>query len=74
MTGITCVRYSPNTKIGGPGALQPYEANTILNSFHTGGIHGLLADGSVRFISDNIDFRTLTGISVADDGTVVGEF
>ena len=73
-TGITCVRYSPNTKIGGPGALQPYEANTILNSFHTGGINVLLADGAVRFISDNINFTTLTGLSTSDDGTVLGEF
>ena len=73
-SGITCVRYAPNTKIVGPGSGAPYEPNTILNSFHTGGIHGLLADGSVRFISENINFLTLAALSTMDDGTVLGEF
>jgi len=73
-SGITCVRYSPNTKVAGPGAEQIYEANTILNSFHAGGIHALMADGSVRFISDSINFLTLAALSAADDGVVVGEF
>ncbi len=73
-TGITAVRYPPNTKVPGPGSGAPYEPNTILNSFHVGGINVLLGDGSVRFISDNIDFLTLTSLCVADDGRVIGEF
>lgn len=29
------------------------------SSYHTGGVHGLMADGAVRFISDNIDTGNL---------------
>ncbi|MDA1164829.1 MAG: DUF1559 domain-containing protein [Planctomycetota bacterium] len=56
-------------------------------SLHTGGMHALLADGSVRFISENIDFsRTNNGCGPANQrgvwqkihtrggGEVVGEF
>jgi len=77
--GITTVRFSPNeftlAGSGAPGyARVTYSGNTVLNSFHTGGIHALLTDGSVRFISDNVDFTTLTQLSVRDDGQVVGEY
>lgn len=37
-----------------------------VNSFHTGGAHILLADGSVRFISDSIDFTTFQNASTKD--------
>ena len=30
------------------------------SSYHTGGVHGLMADGAVRFISDNIDTGNLS--------------
>ena len=46
----------------------------MLNSFHTGGIFALLADGSVRFISENIDFQNLKKLSMRDDGQPIGEF
>lgn len=75
--GITSVRYSPNAfrLSGAPGfANSAFSGNTVLNSFHTGGIHALLADGSVRFISDNMSFTTLSQLCVRDDGQVVGEF
>jgi prepilin-type processing-associated H-X9-DG protein len=32
------------------------------SSFHTGGVHLLMADGSVHFINENIDFDTWAGI------------
>jgi hypothetical protein len=34
----------------------------------------LLADGGVRFISDNINMRTLRNLCSKADGQVVGEF
>ena len=43
-------------------------------SFHEGGIHVSLADGSVRFISENIDINTLSGLTSIDGNEVVGEF
>ena len=41
---------------------------------HVGGVHVLLADGSVRMLSDNMDFATLCRLAVRDDGQPVGEF
>ena len=46
---------------------QPY-------SFHTGGVHITLADGSGRFISENIDGHTFWALCGRADGEVVGEF
>ncbi len=43
-------------------------------SFHVGGSQHCLADGSVRFISENIDFNLYQSIGSADGGDVVGEF
>tara|TARA_R110002111_G_scaffold262875_1_gene342460 strand:- start:1245 stop:2198 length:954 start_codon:yes stop_codon:yes gene_type:complete len=39
-----------------------------------GGSHVLLGDGSVRFISENIDPETLKYLSIPNDGHVLGEF
>ncbi len=72
-SGTTAVRFSINTKTYSVGA-GVYHGNTIINSFHTGGTHGLLADGAVRFLSENIDFLTLRQLSVRNDGQTLGEF
>ena len=73
--GITTVRYAPNSRTAvANDSGQPYMSNTILNSYHTGGIQVLLGDGSVRFISDNVSMLTLLAISSMDDGQVTGEF
>ncbi|WP_437222281.1 DUF1559 domain-containing protein [Planctomicrobium sp. SH661] len=75
MTGITTVRHRPNTRNSTLNVNDhPYYGNTVLNSFHTGGIHGLMGDGSVRFLSDNVNFDTLLRVCVMNDGEVLGEF
>jgi hypothetical protein len=50
-----------------PNSASCYDGSVVLNSihwnptlasagsWHVGGVHGLMADGSVRFISENID-------------------
>ena len=43
-------------------------------SFHTGGAHALLGDGSVRFLSENMDTQTIRRLCARADGEVVGEF
>jgi len=44
------------------------------SSRHEGGCHVLLSDGSVRFISAEIDRRILTNLMRRSDGAVLGEF
>lgn len=43
-------------------------------SLHEGGVFVLLGDGSVRFVSENINNPTWQNLGPPDDGTVVGEF
>jgi len=43
-------------------------------SFHTGGVHALLCDGSVQFVSENINTATFWSIYTYSDGQVIGAF
>ncbi len=43
-------------------------------SFHTGGCHFTLADGSVRFLSENMSQTVLTALTTRAGGETVGEF
>jgi prepilin-type N-terminal cleavage/methylation domain-containing protein/prepilin-type processing-associated H-X9-DG protein len=43
-------------------------------SLHTGGVHALMCDGSVRFINQNLDGGTMAKITVQADGQVAGDF
>lgn len=43
-------------------------------TYHTGGAHFQMADGSVRFISNNINFSTLQSLSTIRGGELLGEF
>lgn len=73
-TGLTGVQYRINAPTMAGGSDNPWDANTVVNSFHAGGIHVLMTDGSVRFISDNIDFTTFRNLCSRDDGVPVGDF
>jgi prepilin-type processing-associated H-X9-DG protein len=42
-----------------------------MSSFHPGGIHALFADGSSRFISQNIDTTTFMRLGSAAEGLIV---
>jgi prepilin-type N-terminal cleavage/methylation domain-containing protein len=44
------------------------------SSLHEGGAQFLLGDGSVRFISENIDVKTFDALTTRNGGEVVGEF
>lgn len=43
-------------------------------SFHTGGCHFTMADGSVHFFSENMDAGVYQGVGVRSDGLPVGGF
>jgi prepilin-type processing-associated H-X9-DG protein len=43
-------------------------------SMHTGGVNGLLGDGSVRFIQNTIDILTFQRLGNRSDGGVLGNF
>jgi prepilin-type processing-associated H-X9-DG protein len=44
------------------------------SSEHVGGCHFAMADGSVRFVSENVDSFTYRRVSALSDGEVIGEF
>ena len=72
---ITTILYPPNTTdIRLPGICQNDGSNNGLHSTHTGGVQVLLTDGSVRFISENIDMINLRRLCTRDDGGTLGEF
>ena len=43
-------------------------------SYHVGGGHFTLADGAVRFLSNNIDFTLFQKLSTKSGGEVIGDF
>lgn len=81
--------WPPNKKTpGGPGNLYPdidlnsqreriggptYAAITS-RSYHVGGVHSLLADGSVRFISSNINAQLWRSLGTVAGAEVINEF
>jgi hypothetical protein len=46
----------------------------LFGSDHTGGCHMLLGDGSVHFVSENIDIFVHRGLGARTDGLPVGGF
>jgi prepilin-type processing-associated H-X9-DG protein len=46
----------------------------FLRSQHPGGAHIALADGSGRFVSENIDTETFRSLGSKSSGEVTGEF
>jgi prepilin-type N-terminal cleavage/methylation domain-containing protein/prepilin-type processing-associated H-X9-DG protein len=48
--------------------------NVTAHSRHTGGVHALLCDGSVRLFSENIDRLVWSALGSRNGGEVIGEF
>ncbi|WP_145264081.1 DUF1559 domain-containing protein [Planctomycetes bacterium Pan216] len=77
--GLTTVADSPNSywlagAHSGASNSGGVEVNTIINSFHPGGTHGLMSDGSVHFVSEAVDIESLRRLCVRDDGLIVENF
>ncbi len=71
---VTTLRYPIAGGFGLAGNMNPYEVNLPLFSTHPGGVMAALADGSVRFLSENVDFSTMTALADRGDGAVLREF
>ncbi|WP_373649100.1 DUF1559 domain-containing protein [Schlesneria sp. DSM 10557] len=77
--GLRVIAYPPNSRAYRQYAWTEVPVhNTItkaaLKSGHVGGVHTLLCDGSVRFISDSIDLTTYKNLADRADGNALGEF
>ena len=74
--GLSTLKLAINSKTAAdPYSAQPYYANTIWNSSHSGGINVCMGDGSIRFVSDSVSLLTLRIAASCDDGEVLpGDF
>lgn len=52
---------------------NPSDPNNVRHN-HTAGMHALLADGTVRFITENLNRQTLRNIILRGDGEKMGGF
>jgi len=57
-----------------PGEGSNLGANNPLTSNHPGGVHVVLTDGSVRFVSENIYLVTLKRLASRNDKEPIGEY
>lgn len=60
---------NPKAPCAASGSLQMAARST-----HTGGVHLILADGAVRFVSENINTGTWNNLGARSDGVVLGDF
>lgn len=70
VTGVPLNYYHPPGKYTG----GDWGRNYNFASEHIGGAQFGLADGSVRFISENIDYQTYRGLGSISGGETIGEF
>jgi prepilin-type N-terminal cleavage/methylation domain-containing protein len=69
----------PGTVTPGSGTPCPWAINNCGPndepfSLHAGGCHMVLGDGSVRFISETVDFNTVRRLMLPKDGEPLGDF
>jgi prepilin-type N-terminal cleavage/methylation domain-containing protein len=70
---MTTLRDAPNPK-GTASYMGNVNCNTPLTSAHPNGVQSVLADGAVRFLTNNIDLITLKRLGDRDDGNTIGDF
>ncbi len=73
-SGVTTVRYAINSPTTAGGSDNPWDANTVINSYHTGGIHILLSDGSARFLSEQTNFTTVLQLCSRNDAVPLNDY
>jgi prepilin-type N-terminal cleavage/methylation domain-containing protein len=70
---VFTTRVGPNSRLWDCGA-NSGQIMHASRSLHTGGVQTTFSDGSVRFISENIDVTTWGNLGDRADGQVLGEF
>ena len=69
---------TPNTiscaGTGFPGSMTNMAMQVTANSRHTGGVHVMMGDGSVRFAASSINLSLWQGLGTRDGGEVTGNF
>lgn len=60
--------------VGVFAAFDSRQQTQSARSMHVGGVHALLADGAVRFVSENIANQTWRYLGIHNDNQVLGEF
>jgi prepilin-type N-terminal cleavage/methylation domain-containing protein len=70
-TGYKTTVFAPNVASNGAGSTF---SNQSLKSQHAGGVHVLLADGTIRFLNENINLSTLYLLSDRADNKPIGDF
>ena len=60
---------NPKAPCAGTGSLQMASRST-----HVGGVHIVMADGAVRFVSDSINTNTWNWLGARNDGNTIGDF
>lgn len=74
------VKFAPSAKINSwsnatetsiPGALVDF---AMPGSTHTGGMNVLMADGAVRYLSENLGATMIVNLGYISDGQAIGEF
>ena len=67
--------YQTNATIAaGMGGFSGGDGQAGPKSLHVGGVHALLTDGAVRFVSQNIDRSVMVSIMTIGGAEVVGDF
>lgn len=71
---LTTLRYPNGVKDIDIAGVHTGGPNNSLLSAHPGGSQSVLADGSVRFLSENIDLAVMKRLAHRADGVAVGEY
>lgn len=70
-----CQSFTWQQAVQRQGSAKAHTMNMAgFSSFHDGGCHMMMADGSVRFTSQNVDLLTYRRLGSIADGNVLGDF
>lgn len=72
--GVAGTGINHNDLLDSSGDFESKRARSTYSSSHTGGAQFLLADGSVQFLSSNLDINLFEHLGERADGEVIGEF